>query len=46
MGFQKKNNRLIKKVENNITIIIPSRKFDENLKNCIKKLEHIIKRFK
>ena len=44
MGFQKKNNRLIKKVENNITIIIPSRKFDENLKNCIKKIKKYYKK--
>ena len=44
MGFQKKNNRLIKKVENNITIIIPSRKFDENLKNCIKKIRTYYKK--
>lgn len=29
------NNKLIKKVEKNFTVIIPSRLFDINLKNCI-----------
>jgi len=37
---------MIKKDQSKFTIIIPSKSFDENLKNCIKKIRKFYKHIK
>lgn len=44
--MSKTNIEIIKKVEKNITIIIPSKIVDDNLKNCIKKIRKFYKKIK